>query len=301
MKESLYQTLGVERTASDAEIKKAYRCLAREHHPDVNPGDQEAEERFKVIGAAWDILGDPKKRKLYDEFGEDATKMGFDPEQARAHKQWQEQSRWRPGGQRARSVDQQAEIFESLFGHRHRGPRSGPDLHADLVTDLRSAALGGVRSLSFGDGRTLDVRIPPGVDDGGRIRLRGKGAPGTAGGPPGDLIITLHVQPDPVFRRDGLDLHMDLPITVVEAVRGARIQVPTLDGRVTLSVPAGAQTGQVLRLKGRGVHRKNKPAGHLLVRLMVQAPDGPVDEELLGKLQSAYRSDLRAHLTAGTA
>lgn len=297
MEASLYDVLGVASTAPDAEIKKAYRRLARKHHPDVNPGDPEAEDRFKQISAAWDVLGDPGKRKLYDEFGEDSTRVGFDPEAARAHQRWQEQSRWRPGGQRARSMDQDAEFFESLFGQRARGPRRGRDLHADLVTDLRTSVLGGVHRLSFGDGSTRDVRIPPGVDDGGSIRLRGQGAPGEQGAPPGDLILTLHVEPDPVFRRDGLDLHLDLPITVVEAVRGATIEVPALDGRISLKVPAGAQSGQTLRLRGRGVQRTDRPAGHLYAHLVVRAPDAPIDDDVLSRLEAAYRTDVRAALS----
>jgi len=301
LSDSLYDVLGVSSTASAADIKKAYRKLARQHHPDVNPGDKGAEERFKRVGAAWDVIGDPKRRKLYDEFGEDATKMGFDADQARAHKRWQEQAHWRPGRRRARSAEQEAELFERLFRQRNQGPRKGQDLHADLPTDFRTAVAGGVRSLSFGDGSTLDVRIPPGVEDGGRIRLRGKGAPGFSGGPAGDLVITLHVDSDPIFQRDGQNLRLDLPITVVEAVRGARVEIPTLTGRVALKIPAGAQTGQFLRVKDRGVHRNNKPPGHLLVRLVVQTPDGPVDEEILDRLQSAYRSDLRAHLLDGAA
>ncbi|HHO53857.1 MAG TPA: J domain-containing protein [Deltaproteobacteria bacterium] len=297
MEESLYDVLGVASTAPDAEIKKAYRRLARKHHPDVNPGDPEAEERFKRLSAAWDVLSDPERRKLYDEFGEDSTRVGFDPEAARAHQRWQQQSRWRPGGQRARSADRDAEFFESLFGGRPRGPRRGRDLHADLVTDFRTAALGGVHSLTFGDGTTLEVRIPPGVDDGGSIRLRGKGGPGAEGGPPGDLVLTLHVEADPVFRREGLDLHLDLPVTVVEAVRGARIEVPTLQGRIALKVPAGAQAGQTLRLKERGIHRTDRPAGHLYAHLVIHAPDGPVSDAVLDQLEAAYTSDIRAALS----
>ena len=299
MSEALYDALGVPPAASDAEIKKAYRKLARKHHPDVNPGDAQAEERFKEISAAYDVLGDAEKRKLYDEFGEDATRLGFDPAQARAHKQWQEQAAWRPGGQRARSMDFDSDLFESLFGGAERaprGPRKGRDMHADLATEFRTAALGGVHTLTFGDGNSRDVRIPPGVRDGGSIRLRGQGAPGAEGGPPGDLVITLHIQPDPVFSRDGMDLHLDLPITVVEAVRGAAIDVPTLAGKVRLKVPPGARNGQVMRVKERGIQRRNQTPGHLLVHLQLVAPDGHVDEEVLDALAAAYQSDPRAAL-----
>ena len=296
MSQSYYDELGVSKTATTDEMKKAYRKLARKLHPDLNPGDKASEERFKRVSAAWDVLGDPEKRKLYDEFGEDAGRLGFDPEQARAHKQWQQQSSWRPGGQRAQSMDFDSEMFESLFGRRGRaprGPRKGQDIRADLATDFRSAALGGVRSLTFGDGTNLEVRIPPGVSDGGSIRLRGKGAPGVQGGPPGDLVITLHIEPDPVFQRDGLDLHVELPITVVEAVRGAKVEVPTLTGFVRLRIPAHAQTGQKLRVKEKGIARKDKTPGHLYVHLVVVAPDGEVDDAVLDALAGAYKTDVR--------
>ena len=296
MSASLYDTLGVARSASEGEIKKAFKKLARKHHPDLNPGDAEAEERFKAVSAAYDVLGDAKKRKLYDEFGEDASRIGFDPEQARAHKQWQEQAAWRAGGQRARSHDRNADIFEGLFQGRRAGPRPGHDLHADLAIDFRTAALGGVRALSFADGRSMSVRIPAGVADGGSIRLRGKGEPGVSGGPAGDLLITLHVEPDPLYSREGEDLHLDVPITLPEAVAGAQIEVPTLAGVVRLKVPPASQTGQTLRIRGKGIARKGRDAGHLYAHLKVMAPDGPVPPEVLDALRLGYKSDVRAVL-----
>jgi DnaJ-class molecular chaperone len=296
MSGSLYEALGLARSASEDEIKKAFKKLARKHHPDLNPGDARAEERFKSVSAAYDVLGDPEKRKLYDEFGEDATRLGFDPEQARAHKQWQEQAKWRTGGQRARSHDRDADIFESLFEGRRGGPRKGPDLHADLAIDFRTAALGGVRTLSFADGRSMSVRIPAGVDDGGSIRLRGKGGPGLSGGAQGDLIIALHVEPDPLYSRKGQDLHVDVPITIPEAVAGAQIEVPTLAGVVRLKVPAASQTGQALRIRGKGIARKGRAAGDLYFHLRVMAPDGPIAPDVLDALKLGYRSDVRAVL-----
>lgn len=285
--------LGVAKTATEKELKKAYRTLARKHHPDVNPGDAGAEERFKTLSSAWDVLGDPEKRKLYDEFGADASRAGFDPEQARAHTRWQEQSRWRPGQQRARSADENEQMYESLFGRRNRAPRRGRDIQADLVTDFRTAALGGVRSLLLGSGEPVDVRIPPGVADGGSIRIHGKGQPGQLGGPPGDLLITLRVEADPQFRRDGLDLHVDLPVTIVEAIRGAKVEVPTLEGRIVMTVSPHAQSGQVLRIRDRGIHRKDKAPGHLYAHLVVVAPDGDVDDDVLEKLAAAYTTPVR--------
>jgi DnaJ-class molecular chaperone len=296
MSESLYKTLGVARSASEDEIKKAFKTLARKHHPDLNPGDPQAEKRFKSVSAAYDVLGDPKKRKLYDEFGEDANRLGFDPEQARAHKQWQEQAAWRAGGQRARSHDRDADIFDSLFQGRRGGPRPGRDLHADLVIDFRTAALGGVRTLSFADGRSMSVRIPAGVDDGGSIRLRGKGSPGASGGADGDLVIALHVEPDALYSREGEDLHVDVPITVPEAVEGALIEVPTLAGVLRLKVPAASQTGQTLRIRGKGITRKGRATGHLYAHLKVMAPDGPLPAEVLDAIRLGYSGDVRAEL-----
>lgn len=296
MSESLYEVLGVARKASADEIKKAFKTLARKHHPDLNPGDAEAEDRFKSVSAAYDVLGDPKKRKLYDEFGEDATRVGFDPEQARAHKVWQEQAAWRTGGRRAQSHDRNADIFESLFEGRRAGRRKGGDLHADLGIDFRTAALGGVRTLSFADGRSMAVRIPAGVDDGGSIRLRGKGAPGVGGGAQGDLIIALHVEPDSVYSRKGDDLHLDVPITLPEAVAGALIEIPTLAGVLRLKVPAASQTGQMLRMRGKGIARKDRAAGHLYAHLKVMAPDGPVPPDVLDALALGYQCDVRAEL-----
>lgn len=299
--ENLYDTLGVSRDDSDETIKKAYRKLARKLHPDINPGDASAEDRFKKVSAAYDVVGDKEKRKLYDEFGEDATKVGFDPDQARAHRQWKQSAGWRPGGQRARSAQEEHDLFEELFGggrgfRSARGPQRGQDYRADLVTDFRTSVVGGLRSLSFGEGRPIDVRIPPGVSDGGSIRLRGKGGPGSAGGPAGDLVITLHVEPHKVFRRDGLDLHMDLPITLVEAMRGGKVEAPLLEGSVKLSIPSRSQSGQILRLKGRGVNRRDKRAGDLFVHLVITAPDGVLPDEALEQLEAAYTTDVRGAL-----
>lgn len=298
-----YDILGVTRDASADGIRKAYRALARKHHPDVNPGDAAAEERFKELSAAYEVLSDAEKRKLYDEFGEDATRLGFDPEQARAYSQWQERSRWResPGGYgpgQETGFDAE-ELFGELFGGRRRGPRRGHDLHAELATDLRTAALGGERELHFADGRTLMVRIPPGVDDGGTIRLRGQGAPSGASGAPGDLLVTLRVQPHPVFTREGKDLLVELPITVGEAIRGAKVTVPTLDGKVRLTVPAGSQSGQRLRIRRKGVARRGQPPGDLLVALSIRVPPHESGlDDALAAIEAAYDGDIREGLYA---
>lgn len=294
MERSLYEILGMARGASAEDLKKAYRKLARKHHPDVNPGDPDAESRFKEISAAWEVLGDPEKRALYDEFGEDATRAGFDPEKARAYKQWQQRADWH-GSDPYAGVD----LDDMLRGFRagRRGPRRGADLQADLRVDFRTAALGGERVLNLGDGRSLTVRIPPGVMDGEAIRLRGKGRPGSAGAPAGDLRMVVHVDPDPHFRREGLDLHLDLPVTVSEAIRGASLVVPTLAGRVTVTVPPASQSGMTLRLRGKGISRLDRKPGDLYLHLAVHVPDSAPDEAL-DALEEAYPTNPRSHLEA---
>ncbi len=261
---SLYDVLGVERTASTDDIKRAWRRVARRDHPDLNPGDAAAEARFKEAGAAYEVLSDPEKRRAYDAQGG----------QRRGRTAWGD--------------------VEDLFDFRSaRGPRRrGVDLRADLAIDFRDAALGGEHQLVL-DGRSVTVRIPPGVSDGGTIRLRGQGMPGPAG--PGDLLLTLHVAPDPLFRRDDLDLHLDLPLTVGEAVRGATVRVPTLHGAVDVRVPPGSQPGRTLRLRGKGVARRDRPPGDLFVHLQVQVPPR-APAAALDALDAAYPTHPRAQM-----
>ena len=286
MAESLYQALGLTPSASDAELKKAYRQLARKHHPDVNPGDAAAEAAFKRVSAAWEVLGDSEKKKAYDEFGDISLRQGFDPQRARAQQAWQQQGRWGGG-----------DPFDALYGRRRpQGPRKGRDQQSEITTDFRTAALGGVRTITYDNGDRFDVRIPAGVEHGGSIRLRGKGGRGIQGGPPGDLILTIRVAPHPVFRRSGLDLAFDLPLTVVEAIQGARIEVAVLEGAVTITVPPNSQTGQALRLKGRGVTRKGRPPGNLYAHLKVIVPTGELSDELLQEVADAYTDDVRPAL-----
>jgi DnaJ-class molecular chaperone len=282
-----YDHLGVSPDAPDADIKKAYRKLARKLHPDKNPNNPKAEARFKEVNAAYETLSDPEKRSLYDEFGEESARVGFDPDEARARQAWQR----RPTGRTEVPIDSFIDA-EQLFRERFEGARRrvGPDLHATLHTDFRTAALGGERELQFEDGRRLTVRVPPGVEDGGTIRLRGHGAAGPGGS--GDLLITLAVSPDPQFRREGLDLHVELPITIGEAVRGGSVPVPTLAGAVNVTVPAGTQTGRTLRVRGRGVPRHGVTPGDLYVHLAVQLPPS-LDDALLDRIEAAYPTDVR--------
>jgi curved DNA-binding protein len=333
----LYSVLGVSRGASAEEIKKAYRRIARENHPDRNPGDPKAEERFKQANAAFEVLGDPERRKLYDEFGEASLHSGFDAEKARAYQAWQARARQaRPRRSRSGtdpfrvedlfsgdagtpgfSFSDLGEIFSDLFGggeRREASPRGrqrperrrGENIETTITIGFKKAVLGGKARIRVArpdrdEPQRLTVTIPPGLRDGQKIRLAGQGLPGKHGGPPGDLLITVKVRHDPHFHRDGDDLTLTLPVTVGEAIRGATVEVPTLDGSVRLKIPAGSQTGRRLRLKGKGVPaRKGKKAGNLYVELQVVVPTPQrvrADlERAIETLEAAYESDPRARL-----
>jgi curved DNA-binding protein len=283
-----YSVLGVPRDADQKAIRRAYRKLARELHPDVNPGDPVAEERFKNVSEAYAVLSDPTKRSAYDEFGEIALDPNFDAAKAREAGQAFGGFGRGPGMRGFGGLD---DLFSNLFsGGAGRGGfggarlrRAGPDVEADLELDFLEAALGGEHRLVIGrpsaDGgarqQTVTVRIPPGVADGGRIRLRGKGGEGIGGGPSGDLFARIHVRPHPLFRREGRDLYIDVPISVREAILGAKVEVPTLMGRVTVSIPPGTDSGSKLRLRGKGVpHPSGGEGGDLYVVVQIKVPRG---------------------------
>lgn len=307
-----YDVLGVARDADQDTIRKAYRKLARRYHPDVNksPG---AEQKFKEINAAYDVVGDPDKRKLYDEFGDVAAKPGFDPAQARA---WQRAgARGFPGGFpgggfpgggfgfEAEGADVE-DLLGDLFGAGTRGgprPRRGRDQHATLEIDPMLAITGGDTMLRIqrpdGAVESLKVRIPAGARDGGRLRLKGQGLPPPGGGPCGDLHLRLRVPEHPILRRDGDDLEMDVPITIGEAIRGGAITVPTPTGEIKVNVPPGAANGRRLRIKGRGVQRPEAP-GDLYLVLRPTVPDVQ-DAEVVAaaeRIDRAYTADVRAGL-----
>ncbi len=309
-----YAELGVPKTATQDEIRKAYRKLAAKFHPDKRPDDKTAETKFKAINRANQILGDEAKRKLYDDFGEDGLREGFDADAARAYRSaGGGRVRFRRGNEGGSVEDlfggggaNIGDLFGDLFGGRARaaqqgGPRAAPkgsDVTSEVTVDLAAALTGVNLKLRVQDGGDeLTVRIPPGAADGDKVRLRGHGAPGPHGGPAGDLVLTIRVKPHPYFDRDGLDLYLDLPISVGEAYRGAKVRVPTPSGDVTLTVPEKAQSGQVLRLKERGVKRSEK-VGDLYVRFQIRLPVG--DEKEIGKaidvLDKATPDDLRALL-----
>lgn len=383
MAEDYYQLLGVPRSASEAEIKKAYRKLARKYHPDVNPGDKSAEEKFKRITAAFEVLSDARKRGLYDEFGEDAAKIGFDEQKAQAYRQYRSAQSAGGGGGfdfGGAGVDL-GDLFGDLFGRARApggmggmedifgragqaapsGPARGEDLTAKVQLTLAEAVLGTERSLRLtrpgrcakckgtghigrpktcptckgsgrkrvgrgplsiaapcptcgGSGRiqtecdvcggtgriqehpSLTVTIPPGVQTGSKVRLAGQGAAGLRGGPPGDLFLETEVAPHPLVRRDGDDLYLDLPVTVPEALLGAQLRVPTFDGEVTVTLPAGSQSGRKLRLKGRGVPAlRGGKRGDLFLVLSIRNPEQPDDaaKKAAQQLGEAYTSDVR--------
>jgi curved DNA-binding protein len=284
MATDLYADLGVPRAASQDEIKKAYRKLAAQFHPDRNPHDKSAEERFKAVNRAHQVLGDADKRALYDEFGEVALREGFDAEAARAY--GRARSR---GGRGASSGGFSFEDilgngnFGDLFGEMFRGGASsraprraskGQNVTTEVSVDLLSAIKGTQILVHLPDQGEIQVRIPPGAGDGDKVRVPGHGESGPGGAPAGDLLITVRVKKHPHFERDGLDLRLDLPLTPGEAFEGAKVSVPTPDGDVTLKVPKGTQSGQLTRLRGKGVQRKDK-VGDLYVRFLIRLPQTP--------------------------
>jgi molecular chaperone DnaJ len=376
-----YSVLGVSKDATTDQVKKAYRKLARKYHPDVNPGNKEAEEQFKRVSEAHEVLSDPEKRKIYDEFGGEGLKAGFDPETARQYRDWQKAGGFRgstggpgggtfyydfstdQGGQRYSGFE---DVFSELFGGgggraAPKGPMKGRAIESSLEIDFITAIKGATTRVTIqkeaqcpqcngtgrilkdsvcetckgtgqtrvaqgplnfnqtcpecgGTGRagevcqtcrgsgtvpaseTIDVNIPPGVNDGSKIRLAGKGEPGRQGGPPGDLYIITRVQAHPVFKRDGDTLSVDLPVTISEAMNGAEVVVPTPDGQVQLKIPPGTKSGRRLRLKGKGVpNLKTKVPGDMYVTIRVQVPstDNPQALDAARDLDRYYDGDVR--------
>lgn len=283
MATDLYKDLGVSRGASQDEIKKAYRKLAAQYHPDRNPGNKGAEERFKAVNRANQVLGDASKRALYDEFGDVALREGFDADAARAYARARSPFSGRAGSGGFSFEDILGgnggigDIFGEMFRGGQRSTRratKGADVTSEVSIDLLSAIRGTQIVVDANGSGQIQVRIPPGAGDGDKVRVSGHGLPGQMGGAAGDLIITVRVEPHPCFEREGLDLKLDLPLTPGEAFDGAKVTVPTPDGEVTLKVPKGTQSGQVTRLRGKGVQRKGK-TGDLYVRFLVRMPQTP--------------------------
>jgi molecular chaperone DnaJ len=372
MAKDFYDILGVKKNATQDEIKKAYRKLARKWHPDVNPTNKEAEKRFKEISQAYDCLGNESRRKLYDEFGEEGIQAGFDAEKARQYKQWSQDQRQAAygGGEPFGKYHSYEDIFGDLFGSgRDKGfrsatPAQGRDIEHDMAIDLLSALKGFETELAMqkvtpcsgcqgtgmdpksrmttcttcgGSGRLnvakgpmqftkpcprckghgqigntcaqcggsgqvmgtekIRVTIPPGVKEGSKVRVAGKGEPGIMGGTPGDLYLIIHIQPHPILKREGDDLYMEVPVTVREAMAGGSITIPTIDGELKVKVPPRSQSGQTLKLKGKGaLNPKTKRKGDLMVKLIVKVPKTD-DREILEaaeKMDGYYAEDLRA-------
>ena len=274
-----YATLGLVRDATPDQVRAAYRKLAKENHPDLNPGNAAAEERFKAASAANDLLSDAEKRARYDRGEIDAEGHERPPERpgyrsyadASSGRRYQASDRW--------DEEDLSDLFSRFRGARPSGPQRGADEPYTLAVEFLDAVRGATPRLTLPDGRTLDVRVPPGIESGQTLRLRGQGGAGANGGPAGDALIQVQVTPHPYFRREGGDIHLDLPVTIREAVLGGRITVPTPGGPVAMQVPARSDTGRQLRLRGRGVPaRGEQAAGDLYATLRVVV--GEVDPAL---------------------
>ncbi|AHJ66072.1 DnaJ C-terminal domain-containing protein [Granulibacter bethesdensis] len=276
-----YETLGVRKDASAKDIRDAYRRLAKKYHPDVNPGDTVAETKFKDISAAHALLSDTDKRARYDRGEIDATGQERGPAYGYSHT---------AQGQQGNPFEGQdfADLFGDLFnGGRPRGPAKGQSTRYQMTISFLEAVNGVPKKrITMPDGKAIDLQIPPGAESGQVLRLRGQGAPGHAGGPAGDVLIALSVAPHPIYRREEQTIHLDVPITYAEAVLGAKIEVPTPRGAVTVTVPPHSDSGTKLRLRGRGVPAHGgKAAGDAIVTLRL----------VLGTVDPALEAFLRDH------
>ena len=284
MADDPYKTLGVKMDASQEEIQKAYRRRAKKLHPDLNPGDSHAEEQFKEVSAAYALLSDPEKRTRYERGEIDAS--GAERPERRYYRDFGERRAGNPYASNAGFADfsdfaDADDIMSAFFGRsgqRNRN-RRGSDARYSLDVDFLDAVNGGTRTVTLPDGSTLDVKIPPGTRDGQVLRLRGKGQPGFGEAPPGDALIEVHVRPHPLFRREGDDIQIDLPISVRDAVLGGKLRVPTPTGTVTMTIPKWSNTGAKLRLKGKGILRPDGSRGDEFVTLKIMLPEKP-DPEL---------------------
>ncbi len=291
-----YQILGVERSATQDEIKRAYRRLAKKHHPDRNQADAAAaEDKFKEVQEAYSVLKDPKKRREYDQYGKAGVgQWTTNPNGQRVYQ-------WGGGGSSVRVDDledlfsafggggQRASVFDDLFGRggprrRARSPQKGDDVQQQLRLSFEQAIHGCTVTVRLSaPGRkteNLDVKIPPGVEEQQKIRLRGKGSPGINGGPPGDLLLVVGINAHPYFSRQGADVYVDVPISTIEAALGAKVDVPTTDGTATVTIAPGTRSGSKLRLRGRGAPRSNGAArGDQYVIVQIMPPKNLTDEQ----------------------
>jgi len=296
-----YKTLGVERSASEKEIKSAYRKLARKYHPDVNPGDKSAEEKFKEVSEAYEVLSDKEKRVKYDQYGQHWEQMGQPGAGGAQGPMWDAFTfdyDGAPGQGRADFAGQEgfSDFFEMLFGQgrrgatttgrRHHAPPRGGNIEAEMEVSLEDAFHGAKKSFALG-GKKIEVTIPKGVKDGQKIRLANQGEEGHAGR--GDLLIQIRLRPHPVYERRADDLHVDVPVDYVTAALGGEVQVPTLAGRVTMKVPARTSGGRVFRLPGQGMPKlKENGRGNLYAKVRVTIPEVMSDREreTLGQIKT---------------
>jgi DnaJ-class molecular chaperone len=309
-----YETLGLKRDASSDEVQKAYRKLARKYHPDMNPDDATAKKKFQEVQSAFEILSDPEKRQRFDQFGTADEALGRGPAG---------QPKWTYStGPQTYPYDlndifgggedhaEGAGGFADLFKQFRRGssggqgratpPARGADLKHELTVPFASAVLGGEAAVSVrratGNVETINLKIPAGIDDGKRIRLRGQGEPGEEGAPAGDILVTIRTSPHPFFRRTGNRLDVRVPVTLAEAALGAKVDVPTPQGTISLSVPPGASSGTKLRIKGHGVRPKNAPPGDLFAEIQIVLPDNLSEQERqqLAAISAAHPQQPRA-------
>lgn len=276
-----YATLGIPRDATPEQIRQAYRKLAKRHHPDLNPGNVAAEQRFKETNAANTLLSDPETRQKFDrgEIDSEGHDLPPDPPRYRQHAEATAGERYRPGAEAGQPLD---DLFAELFarGGATRGPMRGADAHYALTVEFLDTVNGATRALTLPDGRTLEVRIPPGIESGQVLRLKGQGAPGLHGAAAGDALIEIQVAPHAKFRRTGSDVAIDVPVTLREAVLGARITVPTPTGPVSMTLPPHTENGATLRLRGKGIAaHAMRPVGdlHVTLRLTLADADAALD------------------------
>jgi DnaJ-class molecular chaperone len=305
--QSPYEILGVRPTASADELRKAYRKLAKQFHPDLNPGKPEAEARFKAISAAYDLLSDPEKRARYDRGEIDETGAERPRYSYRPHAEGAEGWRYHPEGET--DLADLEDLFTAFgSGRRGRGGRTGAgfgerlrmrgeDRRYTLTIDFAKAATGDKQRLSLSPDEWLDVTIPSGIEDRQVLRLRGKGGPGIGGGEAGDALIEVHIASHPLFRREGDNIHIELPVSLSEAALGARVEVPTVTGPVTMTIPKGSDTGSVLRLRGKGIQRARNSGDQLVtLRVVIGHPKDAELMEFLGKWAPGHPFDARQEM-----
>ena len=336
MARDFYQVLGLSRTADEKEIKKAYRKMARKHHPDVNPNDKGAEAKFKEVNEAFQVLSDKEKRALYDQFGPDYDKVGAAPPGAHGQagnvnfngsninfenleELFNQPRRGSASGAYGPSAADESggfgDLFENILGgrnrgrSRNRGPQKGQDIEQPVQVSLEESLRGTQRAMRLAitdpatgsvENREFTVKIPAGVRDGARVRVAGKGASGENGGPAGDLFLVVSIAPHSLWKREGDDLLIEVPVTFAEAALGATIEVPTLNGRVQMRVPAGTQSGQKIRLSGRGAPKTKGGAGDQYVTIKVAVPKelSERERELIQELAQLRSENPRRDLPA---